>query len=94
MYNLSIFYNLSISQSALQLQYCSIAGFHCQTVIETIQQLKSRIKEIKEDEYSNSLANLHICATPYLWDAMFVSLSGAQIWRPKAKENICNRVLL
>ena len=27
-----------------------------------IQQIKSRIKEIKEDEYSNSLAKLQICA--------------------------------
>ena len=41
----------------------TIAGFHCHTIIKTIQQIKSRIKEIKEDEYSNSLAKVRICAT-------------------------------
>ena len=40
----------------------SIAGFHCYTIIKTIQQMKSRIKEIKEDEYSNSLARIQVCA--------------------------------
>ena len=28
-----------------------IAGFHCHTTIKTIQQIKSRIKEEKDDEY-------------------------------------------
>ena len=40
----------------------NIAGFHFLTIIKTIQQIKSRIKEIKEDEYSNSLAKIQICA--------------------------------
>ena len=35
-----------------------IAGFHGHTVIKTIQQIKSRIKEIKEDEYSK----IQVCA--------------------------------
>ena len=39
-----------------------IAGFHCHTIIKTIQQIKSRIKEIKEDEYSNSLTKVQVCA--------------------------------
>ena len=39
----------------------SIAGFHCHTIIKTIHQVKSRIKEIKEDEYSNSLAKIQVC---------------------------------
>ena len=38
----------------------SIGGFHCHTIIETIQQIKSRIKEIKEDEYSNTLAKIQV----------------------------------
>ena len=38
-----------------------IAGFHCHSVIKTIQQVKSRIKEVKEDEYSNSLAKIQVC---------------------------------
>ena len=40
----------------------AIAGFHCHTIIKTIQQIKSIITEIKEDEYSNSLAKIHVCA--------------------------------
>ena len=39
-----------------------IAGFHCHTIIKTIQQIKSRIKEVKEDEHSNSLAKIQVCA--------------------------------
>ena len=39
-----------------------IAGFHCHTIIKTIQYVKSRIKETKEDEYSNSLAKVQVCA--------------------------------
>ena len=38
-----------------------IAGFHCHTIIKTIQQIKSRIKEVKEDEHSNSLAKIQVC---------------------------------
>ena len=40
----------------------SIEGFHCHTIIKTIQQIKSRIKEVKEDEHSNSLAKIQVCA--------------------------------
>ena len=40
----------------------AIAGFHCNTIIKTIQQIKSRIKEVKEDEHSNSLAKIQVCA--------------------------------
>ena len=36
--------------------------FLCHTIIETIQQIKARIKEIKEDEYSNSLTKVQVCA--------------------------------
>ena len=39
-----------------------ITGFHCHTIIKTIQQIKSRIKEVKEDEHSNSLAKIQVCA--------------------------------
>ena len=39
-----------------------IGGFHCHTIIKTIQQIKLRIKEVKEDEYSNSLAKIQVCA--------------------------------
>ena len=38
--------------------YYLIAGFHCHTIIKTIQQIKSRIKEVKEDEHLNSLAKI------------------------------------
>ena len=40
----------------------NIAGFHCHTIIKTIQQIKARIKEVKEDEHSNSLAKIQVCA--------------------------------
>ena len=39
-----------------------IGGFDCHTIIKTIQQIKSRIKKIKEDEYSNSLTKIQVCA--------------------------------
>ena len=79
-----------------------IAGFHCYTIVKTIQQIKSKIKEIKEDEYSNSLAKVKVCAIfrageiykDLYGDAMFVSLSGTQIWRPEANKNIYLRDLL
>ena len=41
---------------------CNIPGFHCHTIIKTIQQIKSRIKETKEDEYSNSFSKIQGCA--------------------------------
>ena len=40
----------------------SIAGFHCHTIIKTLQQIRSRIKEVKQDEHSNSLAKIQVCA--------------------------------
>ena len=40
--------------------YCDIYSFN--TTIKTIQQIKSRIKEEKEDEYSNSVATIQVCA--------------------------------
>ena len=57
-----------LSSSLCFLVYCYfhpcphlyIAGFHCHTTIKTNQQLKSRIKEEKEDEYSNSVANIQV----------------------------------
>ena len=38
-----------------------IAGFHCHIIIKTIEHLKSTIEQIKEDEYSNSLAKIQVC---------------------------------
>ena len=35
---------------------------HNNTIIKTVQQIKSRIKEVKEDEYSNSVAKIQVCA--------------------------------
>ena len=40
-----------------------ITGFHCHSIIKTIQQIKSRIKEIKEDEYSNRFTKVQVFAT-------------------------------
>ena len=40
----------------------AIAGFHCYTMIQTVLQIKSRIKEIKEGEYPNSLAKFQAFA--------------------------------
>ena len=42
--------------------YPFFADFHCHTTIKTIQQIKSRIKEEKEDEYSDSVAKIQVCA--------------------------------
>ena len=48
-------FNVNLPKNKGFLTYIPyIAGFHCHTTIETIQQTKSRIKEEKEDEYSNS----------------------------------------
>ena len=38
-----------------------IGGFHCNDIIKTIQPIKSRVKEVKADEYSNSLAKIQVC---------------------------------
>ena len=43
--------------------FCLVAGYDCYTIIKTIKQIKSRIKEVKEDEYPNSLAKIQVCAT-------------------------------
>ena len=51
---LSIYYNMA--------EDVEIAGFQCHTIIKTIEQIKSRIKEVKENEYSNSLAKIQVCA--------------------------------
>ena len=88
------------------LYFLGIATFHCLTNIKTIQQIKSGIKEIKEDEYTNSLAkDSCLCDVSrgrysrkhftqihksLYGDAMFVSLRGVQIWRPEANKNICH----
>ena len=42
--------------------HSAIEGFHCHTIIKAIQKIKSRIKEVKEDEHSNSLAKIQVCA--------------------------------
>ena len=39
-----------------------MAGFHCHTVIKTIQQITLRTEEVKEDKHSNSLAEIQVCA--------------------------------
>ena len=49
----------SVFMSVVKLN--SVAGFHCHTIIKTIQPIKSRIKEIKEEEFSNSLAKIQVC---------------------------------
>ena len=46
----------------LKCKFSIIEGFHCHTIIKTIQQIKSRIKEVKEDEHSNSLAKIQVRA--------------------------------
>ena len=54
----SFFFFLLLTQDHLS----AIAGFHCHTIIKTIKQIKSRIKEIKIDEYSNRLTKVQVCA--------------------------------
>ena len=51
--------------------------------MEIFYYRKSRIWELKEDKYSKSLAKTY-------GDAMFVSLSVAQIWLPETNRNICS----
>ena len=38
-----------------------IAAFHCHTIMKTIQ-IKSRFKEVREDEHSKSLAKIQVCS--------------------------------
>ena len=40
----------------------TIADFSCHTIIKTIRLVKSRIKEVKEDECSNSPTKIQVCA--------------------------------
>ena len=54
--------NFTAIGTFMWLNVVSIAGFHCHTTIKIIQQIKSRIKEVKEDEHSNSLAKIQVCA--------------------------------
>ena len=59
---------------------------------------------VKEDENSNSLAKVQVCAMFPAGDIRrnvllkFIGLCmetpWAQIWRPEANKNICHRVLL
>ena len=49
-------------QSLVDKLLSVIASFHCHTIIKTIQQIKSRIKEERGDEYSNSVAKIQVCA--------------------------------
>ena len=39
-----------------------IADFHCHTIIKTIQQISQESKETREDECSNSLPKVQVCA--------------------------------
>ena len=43
-------------------------GFQCHDIIKTIQPIKSRVKEVKEDEYSNSLAKIQVCVMFHVGD--------------------------
>ena len=70
-----------------------------------IKYSKSRIWQVKEDKYTKSLSKNQVCAIFHMRnirkksftqiykalyrDAMFVSLSGAQIWPPETDRNIC-----
>ena len=58
----SFTYGCLIPPNSENPAFFCIAGFHCHTIIKTIQQIKSRIKEVKEDEYSNSLSKIQVCA--------------------------------
>ena len=78
--------------------------------VQTIQYRKSRIWEMKEDEYTKSLYKNQVCAifwkARYLekrftqiykalyGNAMLVSLSGTPIWLLETNRNICFRVFL
>ena len=58
-----------------------------QTVSQRFRSVRCFVREIFEEMFSQIYKALYR-------DAMFVSLSGAQIWRPEADKNICHRVLL
>ena len=80
-----------------------------QIKLQTIQNRKSQIWEMKEDKYTKSLAKNQVCNISYVrylekgftqiykalyGDAMLVSLGGAQILPPETNRKICLRVLL
>ena len=86
----------------------SIAGFHCHTIIKTIQQNKvknqrgKRRRTFKQSRKDSGLCDFSCgryskkCFTQIYKamyeDAMFMSLWAAQIWRPEANKNRCHRV--
>ena len=91
------------NEMSMFLRLTPIAGFHWHIIIKTIQKIKTRIKEAKQDECSNSLAKIQVCAMFRAGDirrnvllkhgdAMFVALWGAQMWRPEANKNVYHRV--
>ena len=63
--SLLLFQAWSISRStavSINTQVIIYCRFHCHTIIKTIKQIKSRMKEIKKDEHSNSLTKVEACA--------------------------------
>ena len=56
------FYLCSVQFREKKIVRLIVSGCHCHTTIKTIQQIKSRIKEEKEEEYSNSVAKIQVCA--------------------------------
>jgi len=46
----------------------NICGFHRHDIIKTIQPIKSRVNEVKEDGYSNSLAKIQVCVMFHVGD--------------------------
>ena len=87
------------------MNFKDFTGFHCHTTFKTIQQIKSRIKEEKEDEYSNSVAKIQVDLCNVLcgryskkcFTQIYKAMCGdaifvSQIWQPEAGKNICHRV--
>ena len=58
-----------------------------QIVSQRFRSVRFFVREIFEELFTQINKDLY-------GDAMFVSLSGTQIWRPEANKNICLRVLL
>ena len=81
--------------SPSQAIWVPIEGFHCHTIIKTIQQIKSRIKEVKEDEHSNSLAKIQVCAIFRAGDIrrnVLLKFIRLCMDTPEANKNRCHRV--
>ena len=81
-----------------QLFEQTIAGFHCHTIIKAIKQ-KSRMKEIKEDQYSNSLTKIEVCEMLRVGDTRsnvllkFIRLCMetpclCPVWRPETNKHM------